>query len=89
MQLVELMAIGGGNNPVAAGTTLLTDSVSARTQPNYFQIALTGTAAQRPTATESGVQPLPAGCHYLDGSLSKLIVWDGATWRDPSSGTAV
>ena len=41
-----------------------------------------GTTAQRPTTG------LPLGATYLDTTTAALIVWDGATWRNPSSGAA-
>jgi hypothetical protein len=43
----------------------------------------TSTTANRPTA------PLVAGMRYLDTTLGYTIVWDGATWRNPTSGASV
>jgi hypothetical protein len=41
-----------------------------------------GTTAQRPT----GSGALFAGWQHVDTTLSKIVVWDGANWRDPISG---
>jgi hypothetical protein len=29
------------------------------------------------------------GVHFLDTTINKFIVFDGVTWRDPTSGAAV
>lgn len=42
----------------------------------------TGATAGRP------VNP-PKSTHFHDSTLGKNIIWDGKTWRDPDSGTAV
>jgi hypothetical protein len=83
------MSIPGPNSPVAAGTITTVDSVTARTMPNYFQIEITGTTAQRPKAGDPGVSNLPAGTSYYDTTLSKTIYFDGVSWRDPASGATV
>jgi hypothetical protein len=86
---VRLMAVPGPNNPVAPGTILTVDSVTARTMPNYFQIEITGTTAQRPKAGDPGVPNLAAGTAYYDTTLAKTIYFDGISWRDPASGAVV
>ena len=86
---VRLMAIANGNNPVAPGTIITADSISARTAPNYFQVEITGTTAQRPVAGQSGIPNLPAGTAFYDTTLSKTIYFDGQQWRDPTSGAVV
>ena len=48
----------------------------------------TGTTAQRPTDTEHG-HALPDGFHYLDTSLGKVVVRNGALWLDINTGLAV
>jgi hypothetical protein len=88
-QQVRLMATAIGNNPIAPGTIITVDTVAARTMPNYFQIEITGTSAQRPKAGDPAVPNLPAGTSFYDTTLSKTIYFDGANWRDPSSGAVV
>ena len=42
-----------------------------------------GTTAARPTTG------LVVGSKYLDTTLAYIVVYDGATWRNPSSGASV
>ena len=49
---------------------------------------LVGTTAQRPTGKLGSNLPLDAGAQYIDTTIGKIIVWDGATWRD-YTGSAV
>ena len=86
---IRLMAIANGSNPVAAGTSVTVDNVSARTMPNYCVIEITGTTAQRPIAGQPGFPTLAAGNSYYDKSLSKTIYSDGQQWPDPTSGAVV
>lgn len=53
--------------------------------------APSGTTAQRPTtsANISGPYIAAPGFQFYDTSISKLIFWDGATWRSPVDGSAV
>ena len=81
-------------NPVAAGTVATVASWSqAQNSPNYCFVAMTGTTAQRPVlGVDNDVMAapqLPAGFHYLDTTLGYLVVWDGASWRNPATGAAV
>jgi hypothetical protein len=43
----------------------------------------TGTTANRPTTG------LFIGAQYGDTTLGYIVVYDGASWRDPIAGTAV
>ncbi|MBV8060588.1 MAG: hypothetical protein JO253_03570 [Alphaproteobacteria bacterium] len=43
-----------------------------------------GTTAQRPVLTKAN-----RGQHYHDNTLGKLIFWEGANWRDASTGGVV
>ncbi len=46
------------------------------------------TTALRPTTTFAGMQ-LVAGTRLFDTTLGYVIIWDGAAWRNPSSGASV
>ncbi len=48
----------------------------------FVQIALSGPTSARPTPSMPGgtVHAARAGVHFLDTSIAKLIVFDGATW---------
>jgi hypothetical protein len=49
----------------------------------YTPVAMSGATAARPVGPRKGQ-------HFLDTTLGKLIVADGAgTWRDPVTGAAV
>lgn len=54
----------------------------------WIKVAASGTTAQRPTSTSAPVAAAPS-VHYFDTSIDKLIVYDGITWRDPATGSAV
>ena len=62
--------------------------VSMLTAAGWVSIAQSGTTAQRPT--RPGAALTEAGAtRYFDVSLSLLIAFDGATWRNPATGAAV
>lgn len=48
----------------------------------WTRVALVGTTAQRPTG-------IGAGTKYADTTLTKLIQFDGISWRDVFSGSVV
>jgi hypothetical protein len=56
----------------------------------WVMCAPSGTTAQRPTTNPNTNPPYVAAPNfeYFDTTISKLIFWDGATWRDPT-GSAV
>jgi hypothetical protein len=54
----------------------------------WIKVAASGTTAQRPTSTSAPLRAAPNE-RYFDTTLGKLIVFDGATWRDPATGSAV
>jgi hypothetical protein len=54
----------------------------------WIRIAPSGPTSARPAGT---LPPYPATSEtwFFDETISKLIVYDGATWRDPATGSAV
>jgi hypothetical protein len=58
---------------------------------NWLRLGLIGTTAQRPgiNAWNVGAYAAQRGSVYLDTTLGKVIVFDGVSWRDAFSGTAV
>ncbi|MGO9006611.1 MAG: hypothetical protein ACLQIQ_07500 [Beijerinckiaceae bacterium] len=54
----------------------------------WINVAFSGPTSARPTAT---VAPYAAtaGLPFYDTTLGKVIVYDGATWRDPTNGNSV
>jgi hypothetical protein len=57
----------------------------------WTRVALSGASSARPPINPNASPPYTAaaGLHYLDTTLGKIIVFDGATWRDPSTGASV
>lgn len=57
----------------------------------WLRVAFSGPTNARPTAwgpvNSNGAQY--AGATYFDTTLGYLIVYDGANWRNPSTGAAV
>ena len=47
-----------------------------------------GATSARPVTLPVGSK-IPAGYTFLDTTLGYVVVYDGANWRSPSSGTAV
>jgi len=76
----------------ALGATIdVADFDAAVLQANGWTMATnagSGTTAQRPAASAAS-QPLKRGTTYNDTTVGKVIMWDGATWRDHTSGAAV
>jgi hypothetical protein len=57
----------------------------------YTRIAISGPTSSRPTTNQvsGGLYYAAPGVSFLDTTISKWICWDGATWRDPVTGSAV
>jgi hypothetical protein len=79
-------------SPIAAGTTITTDTISARngSYKFYYEVMLTGPTSQRP---QHGDPDYPVGfgpgLEYYDTTISAIINWDGTTWRNAITGAAV
>ena len=49
-----------------------------------------GATSARPATFPSGTAfAIPPGFTWLDTTLGYIIVWDGATWRNPATAAAV
>jgi hypothetical protein len=57
----------------------------------WTRVALSGPTSARPTTNPNTSPPYVAArsLPYLDTTLGKIVVFDGATWRDPVNGNAV
>jgi hypothetical protein len=84
------MTVNGRNYAGAPGTVLDVPDMDARIlgANGWVEVAASGTTAQRPTATSAPLSAAPS-VQFWDTTLSKLIVFDGKTWRDPATGSAV
>lgn len=61
------------------------------TANGWIYIAPSGPTSARPSANPNLTPPYTAaiGTDFWDTTLNKYIVFDGATYRDPATGTAV
>ena len=75
-------------SPLVPGVLSDVDSNSARSMFHHLSIGTVGTTAQRPALNTMG-QTIQAGTYFIDTSLSKVIFFDGANWRDPFTGSVV
>jgi hypothetical protein len=79
--------------PVAPGTVIdVPDFDAAGLCGNgYTRIAISGPTNARPSTSPNTTPPYVAapGVQFVDTTIGKLIVHDGATWRDPVTGNAV
>lgn len=55
----------------------------------WFKVAPSGTTAMRPTVASPVPYTLRDDLWFLDTTLGYMIVYDGAAWRNPSTGAAV
>jgi hypothetical protein len=55
---------------------------------NWLDLGLSGPTSARPSST-TGPNALAPGLMFIDTSLSAVVCWDGAAWRDVLTGDAV
>ena len=53
----------------------------------FLPICMSGPTTSRPNFATTTVGVLQRNVLYLDTTISKVIVWDGANWRDPVTGS--
>jgi hypothetical protein len=77
--------VNGRTYTCALGATLDVvdfDAFALMSAAGWVQVAPVGTTAQRPS--KPGIQTW-----YHDTTLGRLIIYEGAVWRDPATGSAV
>jgi hypothetical protein len=86
----QTLVVNGRTYSGAPGTVVDVQDFDARIlgSNGWVEVAASGTTAQRPTATSAPLSAAPS-VQFWDTTLSKLIVFDGKTWRDPANGNAV
>jgi hypothetical protein len=90
----QTVTISGRRYSAAPGSAIDAPDMDARVlgSNGWVVCAPSGTTAQRPTTNPNTSAPytlgVVGGFEFYDTSLSKLIFWDGQTWRDPT-GAAV
>jgi hypothetical protein len=81
---ITTMTVNGRVYSCAVGATVdvIDFDAAVLTANGWIQVAPVGTTAQRPA--KPGV-----GNFFHDTTLGKLIIFEGAAWRDPATGSAV
>jgi hypothetical protein len=76
--------VAGGSFADVQGDVNSGDAASLRSQ-GFIVVAQSGPTSARPVFS-AGQSP---GFMYLDTTLGKIVVWDGAAFRDPNTGSSV
>ena len=84
-----IKAPGAAPTTLAAGATSDIPQTSAAMSSQAVSLCMSGTTAQRPKAGDADVINMQAPTWYIDTTLGKVIVWTGASWRDPLTGGVV
>ena len=87
---MQSMTVNGRSYSAGAGQPIdVPDFDAGVLEANGWpRVAPSGTTSARPTGT-NGLYGLRPGLEFYDTTLGALIRYDGATWRNPSSGAAV
>jgi hypothetical protein len=88
----QTLIVNGRKYSGAPGSAVDIQDMDARvlSSNGWIACAPSGTTAQRPTLSPSSAPyVLGLGFEFFDVTLSKIIFWDGQTWRDPATGAAV
>jgi hypothetical protein len=91
-RLLRLLLRGNVPTALAAGSVLTTDTNTARNGScnAYFEVCLTGTTSQRPQHGDPDYSVgVPPGLWFYDTTISAFAIFDGMTWRNPLTGSAV
>jgi hypothetical protein len=86
----DAYTINGRSYSASPGSVLdVLDYDAAILEANgWIRVAPSGPSSARPTGRLGLYQSAP-GTLFYDTTLSKLIVCDGQSWRDPATGSAV
>lgn len=85
--------VNGRTYTAAPGTFLDVPDADAQVHAaaGWTKVAFSGPTGARPTTNASGgpYGVASRGMFFVDTTLSAVIVFDGATWRNPITGAAV
>jgi hypothetical protein len=86
----QTMTVNGRTYTAAAGQPIdVPDFDGNALEANgWILVAPSGPSSARPAGT-LGMYAAKPGVKFFDTTLDKLIEFDGAVWRDPSTGGAV
>jgi hypothetical protein len=87
----QTRVVNGRSYFAAPGSVIdVYDADAAMPEANsWIAVAPSGPTSARPVTT-LGLYTASAGqCFFFDTTISKLVIYDGASWRDPVTGNAV
>lgn len=86
----QTLTVNGRNYSGQPGAALdVPDFDAQQLQANgWTWVAPSGASSERPTSAQ-GLYPASVGAQFFDTTLNALIIFDGATWRNPATGAAV
>jgi hypothetical protein len=88
----QTMTVNGRTYAAAPGSALDVPDfdAGALAANGWIKVAPSGPTSARPTPAATGAPYIGGvGSHFYDTTLAQLIVFDGATWRNPATGAAV
>jgi hypothetical protein len=89
----QITTANGRNYAAAPGTVADVPDFDAQVLAanGWVKVGWSGPTTARPPANQVTAAPYFAvpGCHFVDTTLAAVIVFDGATWRNPVTGAAV
>lgn len=89
----QSVAVNGRNYSGAPGSVVDVPDFDATVlgANGWTKVALSGPTSARPTTNPTTAPPYCAtrGLQFYDTTISKLIAFDGQTWRSPVDGSAV
>jgi hypothetical protein len=86
----QIVALNGRSYSSTPGSVIdIMDADALELSGNgWIAVAPSGPTSARPTGTLGQYTATP-GFLYYDSTISKLIIYDGANWRDPANGSSV
>jgi hypothetical protein len=82
----RVYSAAGGSFIDALGSPDAGDAASLSSQ-GFIPICASGPTSSRPAFATTTVGVGARGVFYLDTTIPKIVVWDGANWRDPVTGS--
>jgi hypothetical protein len=65
---------------------VLDDDAAVLSANGWLRVAFSGPTTARPTSSLGNGSAPARGAVFYDTSISKIAIWDGATWRSRSTG---
>jgi hypothetical protein len=82
------VTVNGRTYDPAVGAQDVNEFDATHLQANgWLFLAPSGPTTQRPTSS-LGVYPLMQGARFWDTTISHMVIWDGANWRNEAGSVA-